>query len=142
MCKQIARRSRSQRCLATRAPAKRLREPLSSDLSNDLQRIESMRRLFALRKRERTARKYDFSPAVIESNPCLFLSLPLLPCPAPIRIVDKRNHSDLPSLALLIFIDTLLPLPLSIQARGSRLEVAERKFHPLDTMESCTRPDV
>lgn len=55
-------------------------------------RIESMRRLFALRKHERTARKYDFSPAVIESNPCLFLSLPLLRVPQhtrPIRIVDN-----------------------------------------------------
>lgn len=73
----------SQRCLVTRV---RLRNGCASHshrirtICNGLNRCVA---LFVLRKRERTARKYDFSPVVIESNtgpPSLFLSLPLLPC--------------------------------------------------------------
>lgn len=74
---------RSQRCLVTRV---RLRNGCASHshrirtICNGLNRCVA---LFVLRKRERTARKYDFSPVVIESNtapPFLFLPLPLLPC--------------------------------------------------------------
>lgn len=76
---------RSQRCLVTRV---RLRNGCASHshrirtICNGLNRCVA---LFVLRKRERTARKYDFSPVVIESNtatspPSLFLPLPLLPC--------------------------------------------------------------
>ena len=131
----------SQRCLVTRV---RLRNGCASHshrirtICNGLNRCVA---LFVLRKRERTARKYDFSPVVIESNtgpPSLFLSLPLLPCREHelFGIVDNvitaiylRSLYWFSSILLSLSLSPLPSHSPSKLDRGSRSH-RRRKFHP------------